>query len=204
LYNNRIVDNNTPNFAPKSLGPIYFLPTGTGVYVMAIKDVEAFGNTIQGNNTVNLYVINYKTGVAEGVEETAAQSEITRQIFAPEDKRYYPFPEQIYFHDNDMSGGGKSPDVRIGGVKMLADALGGKLPDILYDGLLDKEWKRKGPNTGQICLQNNGPATFLNFDAGGGMKHPVNDLKQYACSLPALSAVSIPQEPASTAKAAAP
>jgi parallel beta-helix repeat protein len=204
LYNNQIVDNNTRNFAPKSLGPIYFLPTGTGVYVMAIKDVEAFGNKIHGNNTVNLYVIHYKTGVAEGVEETAAASDITRQVFAPEDKRYYPFPEQIYFHDNDIADGGKSPDARIGGVKALADALGGKLPDILYDGLVDKEWKRKGPNPGEICFQNNGAATFLNFDVAGGMKHPVNDVKQYACTLPPLTAVSIPQAPAAMVKATIP
>lgn len=204
LYNNQIVDNNTPNFAPKSLGPIYYLPAGTGVYVMAIKDVEAFGNKIQGNNTVNLYVIHYKTGVAEGVEETASASEITRQIFAPDDKRYYPFPEQIFFHDNDIAGGGKSPDVRIGGVKMLAAALGGTLPDILYDGLVDKEWKRKGPNPGQICLQNNSAATFLNFDVAGGMKHPVRDVKQYACALPALGAVSIPQAARPAAKATTP
>jgi parallel beta-helix repeat protein len=54
VFNNQIVDNNTPNFAPKSLGAIYNLPTGTGIYVMAIKDVEAFGNKIQGNNSLNV------------------------------------------------------------------------------------------------------------------------------------------------------
>jgi len=204
LYNNQILDNNTPNFAPKSLGPIYYLPAGTGVYVMAIRDVEAFGNKIQGNNTVNLYVINYQTGVAEGIEETSSSSEITRQIFAPEDKRYYPFPEQIYFHDNEISGGGKSPDGRVGGVKMIADALGGALPDILYDGMVDPAWGKKGLNPGQICLDKNGPATFLNFDAAGGMKHPDREPKHFACTLPPLSAVSIPQLAATSAKATTP
>lgn len=203
LYNNQIVDNNTPNFAPESLGPIHYLPTGTGVYVMAIRDVEAFGNKIQGNNTVNLYVIHYKTGVAEGIEATAS-SEITRQIFAPEDKRYYPFPEQLFFHDNDIAGGGKSPDGRIGGVKMLAAALGGTLPDILYDGLVDPQWKRKGPNPGQICLTNNGAATFLNFDVTGGMKHADRNAKNYACTLAPLGAVSIPQVAGAPAKATTP
>lgn len=204
LYNNQIVDNNTPNFAPKSLGPIYYLPAGTGVYVMAIRDVEAFGNKIQGNNTVNLYVINYKTGVAEGIEETSSSSEITRQIFAPEDKRYYPFPEQIYFHDNEISGGGKSPDGRVGGVKMIADALGGTLPDILYDGMVDPAWGKKGPNPGQICLDKNGAATFLNFDAAGAMKHADRDPKHFVCTLPPLSAVSIPQVAGTSAKAMTP
>jgi len=193
LFKNQIVDNNTPNFAPKSLGPIHNLPTGTGIYVMAIKEVEAFGNRIQGNNTVNVFLIHYKTGVAEGVEETAASSEITRQIFAPEDKRYYPFVQQVAFHDNDISGGGKSPDGRIEVMKQMAAALGGGLPDILYDGIVDPAWGHKGENPAQICLTNNAAASFLNFDAAGSMKHPVKDLRKYACKLPALSSVSIPQ-----------
>ncbi len=56
VFNNQIIDNNTTNFAPKSLGPIHDLPTGTGIYVMAIKQVEAFGNKIQGNGTVNVFL----------------------------------------------------------------------------------------------------------------------------------------------------
>ena len=192
-FNNQLVDNNTPNFAPKSLGPIHYLPTGTGMYVMAIRDVEVFHNKIQNNNTVNIYIIHYKTGVDEDSLRDTASSEITRQIFAPEDKRYDPFVREVSIHDNDISGGGQSPDNRVDGVKMLAAALGGKLPDILYDGRVDPAWRRKGPNQGQVCLTANGAATFLNFDVAGGMKHPVHDLKLYGCSLVPLTAVSIPQ-----------
>ena len=192
VYNNQLVDNNTPNFAPKSLGPIYYLPTGTGMYIMAIRDVEVFNNKIQNNNTVNIYIINYHTGVDETSLRDTAASPITQQVFAPDDKRYDPFVRDVYLHDNDISGGGQSPDSRVDGVKMLAAALGGKLPDILYDGVVDRGWG-KGPNPGQVCLSNNGAAGFLNFDAGGEMKHPVHDLKRYACSLPALTAIAIPQ-----------
>jgi parallel beta-helix repeat protein len=191
VYNNQILDNNTPNFAPKSLGPIHDLPTGTGIYVMAIKDVEVFGNKIQNNNTVNVFLIHYKTGIGDSVQETSA-SPITQQIFKPEDKRYYGFVQQVYVHDNQISGGGKSPDSRIAVMQAMAKAMGGSLPDILYDGLLDPAWGKK-ENSGQICLQNNGPATFLNFDAANNMKHPVTDSGKYSCSLPALTPVSIPQ-----------
>jgi hypothetical protein len=78
-------------------------------------------------------------------------------------------------------------------VKMLAAALGGKLPDILYDGRVDPVWRRKGPNQGRVCLTANGAATFLNFDVAGGMKHPVHDVKLYGCSLAPLTAVSLAQ-----------
>src|SRR5271169_3708273 len=128
VFNNQIVDNNTPNFAPKSLGPIHDLPTGTGIYVMAIKDVEAFGNKISGNGTVSVFLINYNTGVTpEGLAKTA-ESPITQTVFKPGDTRFYPYARQIFFHDNDISGGGKSPDLRIDVIKAMAAALGGTLP----------------------------------------------------------------------------
>jgi len=63
----------------------------------------------------------------------------------------------------------------------------------LYDGIVDPAWGHKGENPAQICLTNNAAASFLNFDAAGSMKHPVKDLRKYACKLPALSSVSIPQ-----------
>ena len=198
VYNNQLIDNNTPNFAPKSLGPIHSLPTGTGMYVLAIRDVEVFNNRIQNNNTVNVYIVHYKTVVDDEALRDTAASPITQQIFAPDDKRYYPFVQDIYFHDNEISGGGSSPDGRIPGVKTLADALGGRFPDVLYDGMIDPKWGKKGSNPGQICLQRNGDATFLNFDAAEQMKHPVRDIKQYSCSLPPLTAASIPQLAAGT------
>jgi parallel beta-helix repeat protein len=188
VYNNQIVDNNTPNFAPKSLGPIHDLPTGTGIYVMAIKDVEIFKNKIQNNNSVNVFLIHYKTGIGDSVQETSA-SPITQQIFAPEDKRYYGFVQRIHVHDNEISGGGKSPDSRIPVMQAMAKAMGGSLTDILYDGIADPAWGKK-ENPGQICLENNGAATFLNFDAANNMNHPITDPKKYSCSLPALSPVA--------------
>lgn len=193
IFENQFVENNSPNFAPKSLGPIATLPAGTGIYVLAIRDVEIFRNKIQNNNTVNLYIMHYGTAIDEAALRDTGSSTLTQQVFAPPDKRYYPFVQNIAVHDNKISGGGQAPDDRMASVKELAAALGGKLPDILYDGMVDPQWGRKGPNQGNICLQNNGAVAFLNFDVAGRMKHPVKDVRQYACSLPPLAAVSIPQ-----------
>ena len=193
VFNNQIVDNNSPNFAPKSLGPIATLPSGTGMYVLAIRDVEIFKNAIRGNHTVNVYIMHYATAVDEEALKATQSSALTQQIFAPPDKRFYPFVQDVSIHDNEISGGGQSPDLRMASVKALASALHGKLRDVLYDGMVDASWGRKGANPGRMCLQNNGPASFLNFDAAGGMKHPVSDAASYACSLPPLSPVVIPQ-----------
>jgi parallel beta-helix repeat protein len=179
VFRNQVYENNTPNFAPKSLGPIYYLPTGTGMYVMAINNVEIFQNKIHDNNTTNLYVIQYNEGIGDPIK----------------DKRFRPFTEQVYFHDNEISGGGKVPDLRLDDVKAVSQAAGGALPDVLYDGVVAPEIlaARKGPNPAQICLANNGSFTFLNLDAGKGFKHPVRDVKAYRCTLPAQEQVSIPQ-----------
>jgi parallel beta-helix repeat protein len=193
VFQNQFVDNNTPNFAPKSLGPIATLPAGTGVYVLAIRDVEIFRNRIQNNGTVNLYIMHYGTAIDEAALTATSSSGITQQIFAPADKRYYPFVQEVYVHDNEISGGGQAPDTRMSSVKELATALGGKLPDILYDGMVDPQWGRKGANLGHICFEKNGPVTFLNFDAGGNMKHPVKDVTRYACALAPLTPATVPQ-----------
>jgi parallel beta-helix repeat protein len=182
VFHNQIYDNNTANFAPKSLGAIYHLPAGTGMYVMAINNVEVFENKIHDNNTTNLYVIAYNPSLGE-----------------VKDARYSPFSGQVYIHDNEISGGGRSPDVRQDDVKALSTALGGALPDVLYDGVIDPKIRAtvKGANPAQICFSNNGTFRFLNFDGGNGFKHPAGDLKAYQCSLQPLEAVSLPQIPAS-------
>jgi parallel beta-helix repeat protein len=188
VFGNQIFDNNTANFAPKSLGAIYHLPAGTGMYVMAINNVEVFQNTIRNNNTTNIYVIEYNSGLGE-----------------IKDVRYRPYTEQIHLHDNNISGGGKTPDLRQDDVKALSAVLGGPLPDVLYDGVIAPEIRaaKKGANPAQICIRNNGTFTFLNFDGSNGFKHPVSDLNAYQCSLEPLEAVIIPQLPSASTKAQA-
>lgn len=181
VFHNQIYENNTANFAPKSLGAIYHLPAGTGMYVMAINNVEVFENKLHDNNTTNLYVIAYNPSLGE-----------------IKDARYSPFSGQVYIHNNEISGGGKSPDIRQDDVKALSTALGGTLPDVLYDGVVDPKARAtvKGTNPAQICITNNGNFSFLNFDGGNGFKHPLKDVKIYNCSLQPLEAVNIPQLPA--------
>jgi parallel beta-helix repeat protein len=191
VFRNQIYDNNTANFAPKSLGSISHLPSGTGMFIMAINNVEVFQNKIHDNNTTNVYVIRYNPELGE-----------------VKDVHYRPFTEQVYLHDNEIFGGGKSPDLSKDDVKALSTAIGGPLADVVYDGVVDPAIRaaKKGPNPAQICLANNGTISFLNYDYEGGksFKHPdfrtpVRDVKVYECSLPALEAVVIPQLPATVA-----
>ena len=48
IFNNQIVENDTPNFAPPG-NIVANVPTGSGVMLMANKNVHVFGNTFDKN-----------------------------------------------------------------------------------------------------------------------------------------------------------
>ena len=145
------------------------VPTGTGVIVLATNHVEVFKNTIKDNNTANVSVISYFTTGNPMNDAT-----------------YYPFPEAIYVHDNTISGGGTAPSGEY--ADALAPVVGKPMPAILFDGIVNPQKLAAGkrlPDDLRICIQNNGDANFMNYDAGGHFKHVSRDLKPYNCSLDA-------------------
>ncbi len=50
VFNNKITDNNEPNFAPAG-NIVAGVPTGTGLMMMANDDIEIFDNAITGNQS---------------------------------------------------------------------------------------------------------------------------------------------------------
>jgi parallel beta-helix repeat protein len=166
VFDNQVIANNTDNFAPKG-NIVAKVPAGTGVIVMATNHIDVYKNTIKDNQTTNISLVSYLT----------TGNPIN-------DKTYDPFTDTIYIHDNIISGGGDKPGGRYA-VDLLPVA-GKTMPSILYDGVI-----RPKTADAQICIQNNGEATFLNYDAGNGFKHPSRDLKPHNCSLPALNAVAL-------------
>ncbi|MGO9273334.1 MAG: parallel beta-helix domain-containing protein [Terriglobia bacterium] len=169
IFNNQVVANDTDNFAPSG-NIVAKVPKGTGIMVMATKHIEIFGNTLKDNGTSNVAIVSY----------FSTENPIN-------DASYDPYPGAIFVHDNVMSGGGADPS----GLKVNALALvvGKPLGDILYDGIVDK--KNHPAEDSRICVQGNGRATFLNFDAAGGYRHFSRGLGRYDCALPALQPVTV-------------
>jgi parallel beta-helix repeat protein len=184
VHHNQMVSNNTDNFAPQG-NIVGQVPRGTGFFVMASSDVEVFSNTFRDNSTVNAGITSYMV----------TQLEI-------KDVQYYPYPSRIYVHDNTFEGGGGSPDVRTQMGLVLASGVaafpGGKVASILYDGIVDEK-KPQGPNPAEICLRNNGSATFANLHLDKlDVKNPdlpkimTFDAKPYDCELPPVAAPNVP------------
>jgi len=165
LFENNVYSNNLNNFAPKGT-MVAKVPAGTGVLVLATNHIDVYKNTIKDNATANVSIISYlSTGNPIN------------------DPTYYPYTDEIYIHDNTISGGGDNPSGRI--AEALTPKLGKPLPGILYDGIVDPK-KR----TATICAQNNGDAVFVNYDAAGGFKHLLKNAGANNCALPPMNAVA--------------
>ncbi|HVI32102.1 parallel beta-helix domain-containing protein [Phenylobacterium sp.] len=112
IYRNRIVQNDTPNFAPKG-NIVASVPVGTGVMVMANKNVHVFDNEIDGNQSAAVMLVSYT------------------QKF--DDKTYNPLPRDVVVRGNRMGKNGYDP--KFAGAEILAKAVGGTIPPVLWDGV---------------------------------------------------------------------
>jgi parallel beta-helix repeat protein len=111
VFNNRIVANNEPNFAPAG-NIVGTVPPGTGLMIMANDDIEAFGNTIEDNISLAVLIVSYYFVDINENKET-----------------YDPVPEKIFIHDNVMKNNATDPQ----GDTALIPALLGEAADVFYD-----------------------------------------------------------------------
>ena len=114
VFRNKVVDNDTPNFAAKG-NIVAQVPTGTGVMVMANRDVHVFDNEIGGNGGNAVMIVSY------------------RMAFT--DKSYNPLPRAVVVGPNNFGRNGFAPAFE--GGKDLAAAVGGTLPPVMWDGVTD-------------------------------------------------------------------
>lgn len=116
VFANYVGKNSTPNFAPKG-NIVATVPNGTGILVMANKQVHIFDNVIEDNGTANIMIAGYRVSF--------------------EDANYTPTGSDIYVYRNKHGRSGWAPGPQFPGGQRLATALGGNLPPIIWDGTGD-------------------------------------------------------------------
>ena len=171
VYGNRVLGNNTGNFGAKGT-PVASVPAGSGVVVNSNDDVEIFDNEIADHRTANIIVSSlFSTGYSD-----RSRSE-----------SFDPYPERILVHGNRLSGGGDAPDgVQLKALKVAVYGLGGRLPDVLWDGYYNRD-RAEGP---QICLHD--VSGVLDADGPNGNSKPRHrEASEFACTLPSLPAVDL-------------
>ena len=170
VFKNNIHDNNHVNFAPKG-NVVGKVPQGTGLMILATRNVEAFENRIVNNISAGTAIISYYM----------TENPIN-------DKSYRPYPSEIYIHDNYY----ERPNVkatskgRMGKMYKFKLRFGRNVPHIIYDGITDKN----NPNR-NICIRNNQNATFANIDAENGFKNKSRDLTPYDCEQKPINPVTL-------------
>jgi len=183
VYNNKVFANNTENFAPPG-NTVADVPGGTGVMVMANKDVEIFENDIRDHRTANVLLTSW---ISTGKPAN--------------DPEYRPNAEAVYIHGNTFGPCGDNPGGAGGAV--IAALTGKPVPDVVWDGIVDEKLLVDGklPKDRRIYVERNtkegGEVTVANL---GGMENILaankdgvdRDPAQFAGSLPRLNAVSIP------------
>ncbi|OYW89815.1 MAG: hypothetical protein B7Z13_16085, partial [Caulobacterales bacterium 32-67-6] len=139
VFDNKIVNNDTPNFAPEG-NIVASVPVGAGVMIMANRNVHVFDNEIDGNQTAAIMLVGYT------------------QAF--DDPTYNPIPREVVVRDNRIGRNGWAPAFP-GGAE-LAAAVGGTLPPVLWDGVAPES----GP---QAMRLTDGPVLNLNLPKAGAM-----------------------------------
>ncbi|MEM1135796.1 MAG: parallel beta-helix domain-containing protein [Bacteroidota bacterium] len=176
VFDNLIKDNNYKNFAPKG-NIVAKVPDGTGLLILATSQVEVFNNQIINNKSIGTGIFSYYM-TEDPITDTA----------------YYAYPTGIYIHDNEyerrkVKATGKG---RLGLMFRFKLKFGKDVPDIVYDGILDKKKldNHKRLKSGfQLCIRDNKNAQFVNLDAENDFKNISKDVSIYNCSLNELQEV---------------
>jgi parallel beta-helix repeat protein len=145
VFRNEVVTNDTPNFAPKG-NIVSNVPTGTGIMVMANRDVHVFDNHIDGNASTGVMLIAY--------------------LQAFDDPKYDPLPRDVAVHGNRFGRNGWAPTFP-GGAD-LARAVGGSIPPVMWDGVVAYRIPGGGASTDVVRLAvADGPVVNLNLKTQG-------------------------------------
>lgn len=130
IYNNLILENNHENFAtPIGEGPngntVTMIPPGSGIVLLAAKEVEIYSNKILKNKTTGVAIASYQiTG------------------YPSEAPNWSPYTSDIYLHDNEYERKLDFPDLtrELGQLISMYNAHGkAKTQDIVYDGIFNEE-----------------------------------------------------------------
>lgn len=153
VHDNTVEDNNFENFAAPG-AVVSTLPPGTGMLVMAHKEVEIFNNVIRKHKTTALSITSWV---------------FTGKPF--ESAEYDPFCSALYIHDNNISETQGPSDTSTEFGQVLTALTKGQGVDIAIDGIFNPaSLGENGLPAGDaaICLRNNGAVSFVNINAAQG------------------------------------
>jgi len=186
-HHNNIYENNLSNFAPKG-NIVGMVPTGTGLMVLATKDVDIYENTIRNNKTIGATIVSYEliAGLETGSSNNNNLSELSTRTVNNNyklDKNYDPFPGKIYLHNNFFSNDYYIPALDNLFGKLFLLKFGFDRPFIYWDGIIKENSLNDQGMLSQeysICIDES--VSSVNLDLGNDMENMIINPKEFICN----------------------
>jgi parallel beta-helix repeat protein len=181
VFNNTVHDNGRKNFAPAG-SIVSEVPAGTGILVLATKNVEVFDNEIETNNLIGAGVFSFNSMIALGIMPIEMHPSFN--------------PANIHFHGNSFTrnntfvGPEEQPffgQVMLGIYNELPS------PDFIPHLLIDGFFMPESGESGSVCMENNtGASTFMNLNIPHDFPNNISmDPSPHNCTMDPLPAVTL-------------
>ncbi len=172
VFRNRIDQNNYKNFAPAG-NIVATVPPGTGIMLLATRNIEIFENEIINNRTAGLAIASYDLVEALGTDgETQLDENIAT---AKKDRDYDPYPSGIYVHHNNFSNKYWFPTLKNDFGVLFLVKFPFSTPDVVWDGIAPDR------DVFDLCLTENGEIDFGDLDAANDFEKLNGDWSAFAC-----------------------
>lgn len=168
VHDNLVENNNGENFSSPGIA-VNILPPGTGLLIMAHKEVKVYNNEIKGHNTISVALNSWQ---------------LTGRPYKSE--AYDPFVHGVEVYDNQVTMGTGAADTTTDFGKLFAAVNQGKPGGIAYDGIANPtHFNEDGSlkDGHKICFRNNGDLPFLNLNAAQAMGEKGLDMEKLATVL---------------------
>ncbi len=180
VYNNMVRENNHDNFAPEG-NIVGIVPPGTGIMVLATREVDIYQNNIINNTTVGVAVVSYELVSAiskedEDTEEHEGSSQTINSNYKL-DKKYNPYPAKITVKNNFYENNNWFATFQHDFGKLFIYKSPFNPPDIVFDGFIEP-----GKSFRDIlCLDEKQKLTFINLDAPNDLEGLNKDITGFKC-----------------------
>lgn len=181
VFNNKVYDNNTHNFANASANPagVHIVPPGTGVIILSTRDVEIFNNEISNHDTLGITISSFHIAEPD-VSSFVGNYAMPGQAI---EDGWRATPRNVYMHNNTITNTGAKPNGYL--IEDLIQGYvltRGAMPGILYDGIGEmlansgaaqqlglREMPFAEDGSDNICAQNNTGASVGRLVANGNV-----------------------------------
>lgn len=181
VYDNEVRENNHTNFAPAG-NIVAIVPPGTGIMILATRDVDVYENRIIDNRSVGVAIVSYELVVALSEEESKgsdSEEEGSAQKINNNydlDVKYNPYPDGIKIHKNTISNSKWFATFQHDFGKLFNFKFPFNPPDIVFDGFI-----AEGKSAKDILCIDQDDIHFVNLDAPNDLENLNGNMEDFVC-----------------------